>query len=610
MSQEDLFSLKKKISLANQAYSEGQPFLTDEEYDKLWQQLRDLEPSAPQLWHTAKPDPYKLTVPHLVPMPSLDKAFSTPDLRVFMARFSKKQLLLQPKYDGIAVALYPQPDGSLRLIKAGDGYTGEEITHHLEHISEIPDSFSGPMLSCEALIRMENWSPEFGANPRNTVAGLLNRKSLADRSPLPKISLIPHDYISRELSPSDWSTYEELETLLLRQFDSWKEHFPLDGIVFKVKDSTLRAHAGSKGGIIPRWAIAWKPPVQTAETTVTEIEWNISRQGRLVPTIIYEPLTLCGTVNTRATGNNADWLATHKIGPGSKIKIAKAGEIIPQVLEVLETPYTTEDYPHLEVCPSCGEPLQWGGVHLWCVGLKCEPQLLKRLCYFYSRAGIEIPHLAERMISQVLADSSGNNILQEHPWAFLEPDNFQLTPILQRVCYPGDYYTYLDNLGRLDPALPQDKFISGLGYADLSRNFALYLLQAINGMNPESEHRPSHRAIASFSLALKDMARASEELETFHFAPVPSTDLVNYAVTGELSVTRDEFSAEMMLYNWRLRHYISSKTHYLIVGELSHETKKYQAAKRRGIPIITEAQARELVTQGGNSHATAEESNH
>lgn len=322
--------LIEKIQKANTAYSAGIPFMPDSEYDLLWQELYQLEPDNPILYHTAR-NTSTLTgaITHRYPVYGTAKAFNAEDLRPYLMRFGSKELVIEPKYDGCAAVLELTSNG-WQLALEGDGIRGSDITFLLPHI-HFPFT-TRHFQTVELVIPWKDWDPAYGKNPRNVVSGWTNptRKT----APPAMMTAVPHNFGITSQSYNYDGDLDKFNELLLHLHTEWKEIYPIDGLMIKVKDEKARLLIGTDG---PRnaWSIAWKPPIQTKLTTVTSIEWNVSRLGRIIPTIIYEPVDLCGTTNQRVTGNNAQWIIDKQIKVGSTILLGKAGEIIPKILNVI-----------------------------------------------------------------------------------------------------------------------------------------------------------------------------------------------------------------------------------------------------------------------------------
>ncbi len=321
--------LEVKLSAANKAYANGMPFLTDTEYDLLWQQLFAFDQTHPLLWHTADIGGLAsdLTAHHHQIF-GTNKAFNITDLKPFLTRFGSAELVLEPKYDGCAAVLSKSPNG-LQLIREGDGISGHDVTRHLPYIAM--DFEPRHTQTVEIIIPLANWKPAFGKNPRNTISGWLNRKDFA--APHNVAHMISHNNGPLSIPYAFTGDLDALLSHLLKAYKAWSAIYPIDGIMIKPRDEKRRIIAGHNNTTYA-WSIAWKPPIQIKETLVLEIEWNVSRQGRIIPTVIYSPIELCGTINSRATGNNAKWLVDMGIKVGSRIMVGKAGEIIPKILEV------------------------------------------------------------------------------------------------------------------------------------------------------------------------------------------------------------------------------------------------------------------------------------
>jgi len=324
----DKIELEQKINDANTAYAAGIPFITDYEYDQLWQQLYNIDPTNNLLYHTAQQRANLTGLSwHKYPIYGTNKAFNMEDLKPFLTRFGDQQLLIEPKYDGCAAVITMTESGWTATLE-GDGRCGADITRLLPYI-QCPFHLRH-FQAVEILLPWSDWKSSYGKNPRNVVAGWLARKH---EKPTAKMTAIPHDFGSL----NDLYTYsgnlEKFGETLLSLYSKWSKIYPMDGLMIKAADDRTRLIAGNNGQR-NNWSIAWKPPIQTKWTIVTDIEWNVSRLGRIIPTVVYEPINLCGTINTKVTGNNAKWIKDKQVKIGSKILIGKAGEIIPKIIDV------------------------------------------------------------------------------------------------------------------------------------------------------------------------------------------------------------------------------------------------------------------------------------
>lgn len=590
-----MIKLIEEIKAANIAFAAGTPFLTDAEYDVIWKQLFDHDPNNHNLYHTTH-DP---TIPcdhriHHTPIKGVQKAFDMEDLKPFIARFGSEPLLIEPKYDGVAAVIYRTPEQFVHeLTLFGDGYSGRDITTHLRAITcENPVTLFDRV---ELIIPFMNWDTSYGKNPRNTVAGWVARSEI----PYPDIiEAIPHDN-GPLCQPFEFTSFDELENLLLSLYSEWSAIVPMDGLMIKLADHKKRIQVDDHPTFY-HWSVAWKPPISTKETTVTDIEWNVSRSGRVIPTVIYEELELCGTLNTRATGNNAAWIRSRNISIGSKITVGKAGEIIPKILKPL--PDLTNGVatgghagPVPMECPKCGSSLGWYGVDLICADSRCIAQLSKSIAYFYSDKGIEIKGIGEAMIAELLEDRSLYDILCENPWALLEPFQYGIDQAIESVWGSLRSQNYLTELKRASSRYDPARFIAALGYKGLAYKSALKIFQQIKGA-PAKSNVP-RAALDNFIKALGQLSKAKEHFKSFSLTDLPPIAKITYCITGELSSSRNDMIEYLATKAWQFSNQVSKHTDILILGEYSRVTTKHARAKELGIRIITEEELPSLIKE-------------
>ena len=579
---ESLKSLVSQISSANKAYSRGEPYLSDEEYHKLWKKLRDLDPSNPNLYHTSSDPSRPGEFRHLYPILSLQKAFDNHDLKVFFQRFQNDSFILQPKYDGVSIVLYRQSDSSVKAVLSGDGSYGYDVSWMLSYL-DIP-SFSGPSLQVEAIIPWKFWNPSFGSNPRNVVAGIFNPSRRDPSDLLSSVILQPHDDSEYSLSFGPYSEYDSLDLisdLFLETFYHFYQTFPIDGLVLKLNNSSKRLAVGHNRSF-PHWAIAWKPPIQTAETRVVNIIYQVSRAGKIIPKIEYEPIELCGTINRFATANNMRWLISSGISFNSVITVGKAGEIIPKILELKSPSYPLEPLSH---CPVCGTSLIWSGVHLICQGSSCVSQKIKSLSHFYGSFGVNLKSVGPKTLEEILSVKALRSILSDSPWALLDPEAFEISSLLFSVLGAARYQNYLDSLEKVS-INPAD-FIAALGYPALGSRTSYKL---VNSYRKKSNlpKNISSQAIDSFSHALEDLSRATGEFKSFKFSAMPEeSSSSRYCITGELHIPRSEATQLLSSHGYQFSSSVTKNISFLILGHNGIGTSKYQKAEKYNIPIIS-----------------------
>jgi len=620
--------LIKKIQAANEAYSAGIPFMTDSEYDILWQELYTLDPDNPLLYHTARNTAVLSgALTHRYPVYGTSKAFNMQDLRPFLMRFGSKELLIEPKYDGCAAVLELTSAG-WRLALEGDGIRGSDITFLLPHIN-IPFT-TRHFQAIEIIIPWSDWLPAYGKNPRNTVSGWTNplRKEL----PPAKMTALPHNFGMLAESYRYDGDLENLNEKLLHLHTEWKEIYPIDGLMIKVASEQDRLIIGTDG---PRnaWSIAWKPPIQTATTVVTNIAWNVSRLGRVIPTVIYQPIELCGTTNQRVTGNNAQWILDRKIRIGSTLVVGKAGEIIPKIVKVLPeqpdpgprqtTPQEAQEGVKMDgsgfpgrvtcpdktmpenanfsvskfslpgVCPICESKLTWQGVHLICDSPTCIAKLTVSLSYFYSNKGIKIDGIGEATIEKLLQNQKCYEILKTRPWALLDMLTYDFMPEAISILGPKIFHSIFDQIKAVNGTKTMAHFIAGLGLPGLAYKTALRLCQFLK--TGKLNIHVSENAKNNFIQAISKYQQALEEMKNFTFAALPQPAKAIYCVTGTLSMSREAFVEQNSLMGYEFSAGVTRETHYLVVGEEPGRTKIAKAQKYN-IPMINEEQFNKIIT--------------
>lgn len=434
-------------------YVMDDPSISDAQYDKLMQELQKLEEQFPQLQSPDSPTqrvggkPLKEfgSIRHTVPLLSLANAFGPEDLRDFDRRVREivgaVEYVVELKIDGLTVAL-TYIDGILTTgATRGDGVTGEDITQNLKTVYHVPLKLKNPIPRLEvrgeaympkdSFVRLnqdreENGEPTF-ANPRNAAAGSLRQldpKVTAARS----LKVFAYNIIYEEganvSSQKEALKYMELQGFTVNQgFTvcqnieevietclSWieKRHelpFDIDGMVVKVNDFAAQEELGNTAKS-PRWAIAYKFPAQQEETVIEDIFISVGRTGVLTPTAILKPVKVAGSTVSRATLHNIDIIREKDIRIGDHVLIQKAGDVIPEVVEVLPEKRTGQEklFAMPAVCPECQAEvvrLENESAHR-CTGVFCPAKQREGIIHFVSRDAMNIDGLGPAVIGQLL----------------------------------------------------------------------------------------------------------------------------------------------------------------------------------------------------------------
>jgi len=437
-------------------YQEASPEISDQDYDRLYRELVDLEARFPDLSGPDSPTRRVggapllefTSVRHAVPMMSLDNTYSETDLREFFRRITERlpgeqmTYVIEPKVDGVAISLRYERGHLVTAATRGDGVTGDDVTANARTIRSLPLrigtsaevlEFRGEVYMSRAEFDRINAQREADglplfANPRNSTAGslkLLDPREVAKR----RLSVVLYGHgevrgtnigshtellaVFCELGlpgPRQvWQCHSPDEALAaIAKLDHDRHGFPFDtdGAVIKVDRFDQRQRLGSTAKA-PRWAIAYKYSAEQAETILRAITLQVGRTGVLTPVAELAPVKLAGTTVTRATLHNFSELARKDIRVGDTVIVEKAGEIIPAVIAPVpeKRPPNTTPYHPPDRCPICpgGGDLVREDVFLRCTNSGCPAQLKRRILHFAGRNAMDIEGLGEALVEQ-LAD--------------------------------------------------------------------------------------------------------------------------------------------------------------------------------------------------------------
>ena len=457
----ELMRLAKQIARHDELYhAKDAPEISDQEYDALLRRNRELEEAFP---HLIRPDSPSQKVGHQIAtsplskvrhevrMMSLDNAFNDEEVGEFVARVRRYLNLpddaplaftAEDKIDGLSCSLRYENGQLVRAATRGDGEVGEDVTANVQHISDIPQQLpdSAPeIFEIRGEVYMsradfaalnaaqQNAGGKLFANPRNAAAGSLRQKdaSVTAKRPLKfwahgwgDVSSLPgetQEQVVRQLEA--WGVpvspfFTRCETLadMIAHYGAINAARPdlpyeIDGVVFKVDRLDLQARLGFQTKF-PRWAIARKFPAEQAETTLEAIDIQVGRTGKLTPVGRLAPVLVGGVTVTNVTLHNKDEIARLGVRPGDRVKVQRAGDVIPQVVENLTRDAERAPYHFPEECPECGSEAvaEEGEVDVRCTGgLICPAQRTERLKHFVSRAALDIDGLGEKTIDQFFA---------------------------------------------------------------------------------------------------------------------------------------------------------------------------------------------------------------
>ena len=660
-------ALRAEVALHNRAYYEQDaPTVTDDEYDRLVRELRELEAAHPD-WVPAEENSPAQTVggapsaafqpvTHPTPMTSLDNVFDDAELGEWREKLARS-LNLPPdhddftftgelKIDGLSVNLY-YVDGVLQWAATrGNGRVGEMVTAQVLTIPEIPQKLDG--LKGELEVRGEVYlsradfaafnaqAEEMGTpllkNPRNGAAGALRQKD-PEVTRTRNLKAILYSLGKRD-GVSARTQWEVLEWLRERGFPTSRYseqlrgiaaaadyharmtaaradfEFDADGTVLKLDSLKLQEESGFTSRA-PRWAIAYKFPVEEVETVLESVSIGVGRTGKLAPLAHLSPRLIEGSTVSKATLHNEDYIRDMDLRIGDTVRVRKSGGVIPQIMGVVleKRPADAVPYVFPTHCPVCGEPVvrREDDANTFCVNPLCPSQDFRAIEYFVSRGALDIQGVGEKLILQLL--DAG---LVKDPADLYSLSAEQLSG-LER----GGDKKAQNLLKQLEDSKtkPLWRFINALGIPGVGQRNAQALagafgtLDAFIAATPETiEAVPGLGKVLAgkvvSALALPKTQAILQKLRAAGVSPqaeaVTRTDHLaglNFVLTGTLSRPRDQIKAELEAAGGRVTGSVTKKTSYLIAGE--EAGSKLERAQELGVSVLDEAGLSALLAEKG-----------
>lgn len=445
---------------SNKYYNDDAPEISDYEYDNLMKELIKIEEENPRIKRADSPSSRvggkpldKFTqITHKIPMLSLSNAYSDKDLKDFDKRVRELaddsvEYVVEFKIDGLSVGLTYKNGVFEKGATRGNGVVGEDITENLRTVKTIPLKINDTeevVVRGEVYISKQNFEKinelqeeqglQLFANPRNLAAGTLRQldSKLTAKRPL-DIFIFNLEYIENTNLKSHSESLEYLKNLgfkvstdykvcsniegVIEHIEYWTENrsklpFEIDGMVIKVNDLQQREVMGYTAKS-PRWAIAYKFPAEQKKTKLIDIIVEVGRTGTITPTAILEPVRLAGTTVSRATLHNEDYINEKDIKIGDTVLVQKAGDIIPQVVQVVKDDRDGNEieFKFPDKCPVCSEPTVRleGEAAVKCINISCPAQIRRGIIHFASRDAMNIEGLGESIVGLLL----DNNIIKD-----------------------------------------------------------------------------------------------------------------------------------------------------------------------------------------------------
>lgn len=654
---ETIQALSRQLTEAGYRYYVlDNPTMEDYEYDRLLRQLEDLEKQYPEY---ALPDsPTQRVggaalsqfekVTHPVPLMSLQDVFSLEELNGFLEKVKESEpeaaFSVEPKIDGLSVALEYVDGRFVRGATRGDGNVGEDVTENLKTIHSIPMTLENaparlivrgevfmPKKNFEKLnARQEELGKPLFANPRNAAAGSLRQldpKIAAQRGLdiyifnvqlAEGVSFTSHsqslEYLRQlkfkvipQCSLTDIAAIDQ-EVLDINQR---RENLicDIDGAVIKVEDLAQRERLGATAKF-PRWAAAYKYPPEIKSTVVEDIVVQVGRTGVLTPKAVVRPVRLAGTTVTNATLHNQDFIRERDIRIGDTVKIRKAGEIIPEILEVdfTQRPEGTEAYQLPQCCPVCGAKVEQDpeGAFLRCTGAECPAQLSRNIAHFVSRDAMDIDGLGSAIVESLIEKG-----LIKSP-----ADIYYLSLEDVKSLWKSGSTAAKKLLSAIEASKSQDvsRLIYALGIRQVGAKTGKVLASTFGSLDALMEATeealtevPDVGAVTAKSIydwfhqeqsrhLVERLRQAGVNFASKRVITDARFAGMTFVLTGALSkFTREEASERIELLGGKVSGSVSKKTSYVVVGE--NAGSKERKARELGIPVLSEDDFLQMIAE-------------
>ncbi|MHC5020193.1 MAG: NAD-dependent DNA ligase LigA [Planctomycetota bacterium] len=661
----DYDALKAEVAKHDRLYYvEAKPEISDRDYDRLYKQLEAMEAEHPE-WVTPDSPTQRVggeaaadlkPVKHAVPMLSIDNTYEPEQLTDWHERVLKRLgdespppvYICEPKIDGVGVALHYEEGLLTRALSRGNGKTGEDITHNIRTVREIPLKLETPnppaflevrgelYMSWPELQRLnaarEKAGEEAFANPRNTTAGMVKRRDPAVIAGV-RLHFTPHSLGKVEgLAATTWQeTVDAMQafglatSVFLERCDSLEAvrdyiarfeetrttlDYPTDGVVVKVDDLAQRATLGANSKA-PRWLIAWKYAAEQGVTVLRSVEFQVGKSGAITPRATLDPVQLAGTTVTHASLHNFEEIARKDIRLGDHVVVEKAGEIIPYVVGALveKRDGTQKKIKPPAKCPECGtKPAKTEGeVVIRCPNVHCPGQLTGRLEHFAGRNQMDIDGLGPKLIAALIEQSLVSDVADLYDLTVA-----QLVP-LERMgekkaenVIAGLEASKARGLARLLASLAI-RHVGGSSAERIAVEFpsldALFAadtdaFEAVEGVGPEiAESLRSWLDDPDNAALLRRLDTAGVKT-TEEARPVVAGDHPfagkRMVVTGTLEgFSRKEAQEAIKANGGKVSGSVSAKTDYVVVGEKPGSKK--DKAEKLGVEILDEARFVELL---------------
>ena len=611
MPQESISELADLLKVYNTAYRQGAPIVSDDEYDRLIEQLRAAAPEHPFLQAVeAEQFSGRREVRHPAPMLSIEKAYNREQLERFVSRVHKEAELLglspveyrlTPKLDGLA----GRDDGTVFATR-GNGEVGYEISSAFAK-GVMPMGGRGRGVGEIVVVKsyFDEYMADFFEHPRNMVVGIISSDTLNENAKRAlddgMVRFVPYSQVPSRIVDGRQLVEgrRQLVDALLAEVD-----YPTDGVVAEVTDERLKQRMGATAHHY-RWQIAIKTKGETAETTVADVQWQVGRTGNITPVMIVDPVSLSGATIRRVTAHHAGNIRDLNIGSGTRIEIIRSGEVIPKLEAVIEA---HGDIHLPDVCPSCAGPLLWQNDFLKCTNLDCQAQIEQRISHWFRILGnadwFGIKTI-RRIVENGYRSLEAVYGLEEADFIDMGFGPVQSKNLAEAISTsrtkPVEDWRFLaafgiSNLGTGDSR----KLLAHVAIDDILtlteerieaiKGFGKITSQAIAADLKRLEPLINHMLALGFNLLRTSLESEQTDIDS----PIAGKGIV---FTGKMiQGSREEMQAEARALGARVQTAVSGNTDYLVCGE-KVGAKKIDKAAKLGVAVVSEAEYRALLNK-------------
>jgi DNA ligase (NAD+) len=621
--------LEKEILQHKELYYTGNAKISDEKYDQLESELRNLDPENPVLKLVGfKQEESSNKVSHQRKMLSLDKTYDENDLLKWIG---KEPVISIFKIDGSSCSLIYE-NGHLSLAKTrGDGQMGENITKKAIFISDIPksvpstESFEvrGEIYCIESEFihlshAMRELKLDAPSSQRNIVAGLLGRKENVQLARF--LSFKAFDLISEEKFNLEHQKLEKLKALgftipeyeihnsskeIKNRINQAKDFmgngdYLIDGLVLVYDELRLHEELGETSHH-PRYKIAFKFQGDTKITAINEIEWGVSRNGKLTPVALVEPVELSNAMIGRVTLHNFGMVRNFELKAGDKIEIIRSGEVIPKFMGVSERAEGSFTYPHN--CPSCMSELKIEDIWLYCPNELCPAKVKEEILNYIQKAGID--DVSDKRLEEMIV----KGLIERIPDLYrLKIEDFLLLDKvkdkLAKKMYENIQKTkeqtlvqFITAIGVEGVSIAKSEKIIAQGYNTLDKILNLTLEQMLNIEGfAEKSSRDFLNSLYKKDELIQELVAVGVKVKAdeINTGEGPLSGF-KFCITGELTSSRGEVEKLIKKNGGVMVSSVSKNTSYLVTNEEESSSSKFVKAKTLGIPIISEAKLMKMM---------------